>query len=159
MRSNLQAEITSIVKGAFPHYKIFEEYSLGEGLSLDIVIKFGNTLVGIEVQGEQHYRPVEFFHKDAEGWFNQQRNDRRKADLCCKKNIALVEIKYDEFVTEESVIDKVITAVVEFELQTVEDDAVAAKRKEYKEKRQRYINDRRKLWKKLQSHKNVEKNV
>ena len=82
---------------------------------LDIlVLRPGGINLGIEVQGEQHFKPSKFFHKDSAGWLSQKRNDRKKKRLCREKNIMLVEYRYDEEIKEETLLAKIANALEEF---------------------------------------------
>src|SRR5574343_580240 len=115
-RSKLQENVGNILKKEFCYFPIVEEVHLGEGLMLDFLIRDSvGVNIGVEVQGEQHYSPNAFFHKDEEGWLNQQRNDKRKKELCASLNIALIEVKYDENLTRQLLFDKIYQALDEFE--------------------------------------------
>ena len=63
--------------------------------SLDIYIP--SLKVGIEYQGEQHYRPINFFGGQ-EGYEKVVERDKRKYELCRKNNINLIYWKYDEVI-------------------------------------------------------------
>jgi hypothetical protein len=54
-----------------------------------------NLLYLIEVQGTQHYTPVEFWGGE-EGLKKQQERDQKKRDYCQKNNIPLYEIDYKD---------------------------------------------------------------
>lgn len=56
--------------------------------------------VCIEYQGEQHYRPVDYFGGE-EKFKIQQKHDQIKRDYCKKNNIKLLEIRYDEDIEEK----------------------------------------------------------
>lgn len=62
----------------------------GSRLELDFYIPMLN--VAIEVQGEQHYRFVEFFHRDYGDFERRKRYDQRKRQVCQQRGIELVEI-------------------------------------------------------------------
>lgn len=49
----------------------------------------------IEVQGKQHYKPVEFWGGE-EGFKKQQERDKKKRKYCKENNIPLYEIDYDK---------------------------------------------------------------
>ncbi len=114
-KSKLQKEIRNLAHKVFPYAVIEEELYLGKGLYLDILIRRpGHVDIGIEVQGEQHYKPNKFFHKTTEGWHNQKRNDRLKKDLCLQKNIVLVEYGYFEPQNKQTLLDKINEAFDSF---------------------------------------------
>lgn len=59
--------------------------------------------VCIEYDGEQHYRPIDFFGGQ-EGFMKRQHNDNIKSDFCLNNNIILLRIRYDDDIT--TVLDK-----------------------------------------------------
>jgi hypothetical protein len=65
--SKLQQEVGNLLDREFPQYRIRENYrpdwllsSNITKLELDFYIE--ELKIGVEVQGEQHYKFVEFFH-------------------------------------------------------------------------------------------------
>ncbi len=64
--------------------------SQGERLELDFYIP--QIDLAIEVQGDQHYRFVPFFHKDKNSFVEQLRRDKEKRCLCERKGVTLLEI-------------------------------------------------------------------
>ena len=62
-------------------------------LSFDFYVYTYNLL--IEYQGEQHYRPVEYFG-GIEQFKIQQEHDRRKREYAKNNDINLLEIRYDQ---------------------------------------------------------------
>ena len=71
-----------------------------QGLELDVWIP--ELKLGIEYQGEQHYEVVEHWGGQ-EGLAKRQLNDRRKRALCKQLQYNLVEFKFSEPLTEDSV--------------------------------------------------------
>ena len=71
-----------------------------EGLELDIFIEEAG--VGIEYQGIQHYEVVEAWGGE-EGLEKRQERDKRTKELCRKYGIELVEVRYDEDISQEIV--------------------------------------------------------
>lgn len=49
----------------------------------------------IEYNGEQHYRPVEFFGGESQ-FKKQQKRDEELRQYCLENNIPLIEVKYDQ---------------------------------------------------------------
>ena len=74
-----------------------------ERLELDIWIP--ELKVGIEYQGEQHYRPIEAWG-GIEGLRKQQLRDARKKVLCEEQKISLIEFRYDEKLTRALVAER-----------------------------------------------------
>lgn len=64
-------------------------------LRFDIYIPSFNVL--IEYQGEQHYRPVDFFGGETQ-FLKQKQNDLMKKEFCISNNFKLVIIPYTDFV-------------------------------------------------------------
>ena len=72
--------------------------------SLDIYIP--SIKVGIEYQGEQHYRPVEHF--GGQSVFEKQiDSDNRKREKCRENGVILIEWHYSEYITENVVLRKI----------------------------------------------------
>lgn len=81
----------------FPQFKIRENYkpdwlisSDNTWLELDFYIEEIN--IAIEVQGEQHFRFISFFHKTQDDFEKRKKHDKEKKDLCYGKGIRFIEI-------------------------------------------------------------------
>jgi hypothetical protein len=73
-----------------------------------IDIYFPNENIGIEYQGMQHSRPVDFFGGE-EQFLKQQKNDQRKAKKCKDNNCILIYVYPDyDFDTEQKRIQNLI---------------------------------------------------
>ena len=59
-----------------------------------------NEKIAVEVQGAQHTKFVEFFHKTKADYINQLRRDKQKKDFCELNNITLVEIFPDDTINK-----------------------------------------------------------
>lgn len=68
--------------------------------TLDIYIP--SLKIGIEYQGEQHYRPVDIFGGQ-EGYENTVKRDRQKAKLCQQNGVKLLLWKYDEVISKNQI--------------------------------------------------------
>jgi hypothetical protein len=64
-----------------------------ENLELDIWIP--HLSIGIEYQGEQHYRPVEHWGGE-EAFLALVERDKKKRKLCKANKVSLIEIKFDQ---------------------------------------------------------------
>lgn len=102
------------IKWKFPHLYFSENAhpewltsESGTRLELDIFIE--DLSMAAEIQGQQHYRFVEHFHKTYDEYEKLVRYDERKRTLCRLQGIKLFEISNefdaDVFISE---IDKII---------------------------------------------------
>lgn len=96
----------NVVKTLFPNYRVEREYSplWLNRMRIDIYIHTLN--IGIEYQGQQHYKPVEIFGGQ-ESFIKGQERDRLKKQLCKENGLKLIYFKYDEILTEEIVLAKI----------------------------------------------------
>lgn len=69
--------------------------------SLDIYID--TERIGIEYQGEQHYKPIDIWGGE-EGLKENQKRDLRKKKLCAENNVCLLEWSYQIPVNDENVV-------------------------------------------------------
>ena len=95
--SKLQIIVGDRLDQDLPEFRIRENYrpdwlisSDNTRLELDFFIE--ETLIAFEVQGEQHYKFVPFFHKSEDDFRKHQLRDQQKRDLCEGKGIKLIEI-------------------------------------------------------------------
>ena len=50
--------------------------------------------IAVEMNGQQHYKYVPFFHKNYEAFLNQKYRDDMKRRMCKDENIILIEVPY-----------------------------------------------------------------
>ena len=106
-------QLKSLVLELYGDIRIEAEYVVGENLRLDFYLP--NYKLGLEYHGRQHREFVEHFHKDAGGFQDSQRRDRRKLELCAiagisvavfwdheKLSLELVEERIKEALDEEN---------------------------------------------------------
>jgi hypothetical protein len=81
-----------------------------KSLRFDFYLEEFNT--SIEIQGKQHYEPVDFGGRPREWSIQdfkiQQIRDQIKRDYCKENNIKLLEIPYWDFDNIEQILDKTI---------------------------------------------------
>lgn len=77
-------------------YKIRPDFLRNEvtGHNLEIDLYNDDLKLGIEVQGDQHYKFTPFFHRNKETFMLQRYRDEMKKQKCEKEGITLIEIPY-----------------------------------------------------------------
>jgi hypothetical protein len=101
-----ETTLYKIVAMLFPDFEVIHHYrgSELEGLELDIWLPEIN--IGIEYQGEQHYKVIDHWG-GKEGLEKRLENDKKKKRLCKKLGYHLIEFKYTEEITEQLVKKKI----------------------------------------------------
>lgn len=103
-RSELHLKVRSILKEKYPLDPILEEIPLpSTRLSLDFYLP--RRKIGIECQGEQHFKQINHFHKDKLGFIQSLKRDMVKKEWCALNNIDLIEVRFDD--TEEIICQKI----------------------------------------------------
>lgn len=77
-------------------YKIRPDFLRNEvtGYNLEIDLYNNDLKLGVEVQGNQHYKFTPFFHRNKETFLNQRYRDEMKKIKCMNAGITLIEIPY-----------------------------------------------------------------
>lgn len=104
-----QTLLTSIIKNLLPGENIVNEFHLGERLKLDVYCP--SYKIGFEYHGIQHYEYNKMFFESREEFLEAQKRDERKLNLCSEQGILLVVFRYDDKLTEDSVYDRILTAM------------------------------------------------
>ncbi|OAH63276.1 hypothetical protein [Domibacillus aminovorans] len=76
----------------------------GNHLYADIYIKSLNLV--IEYDGEQHFKYIPYFHKTFERYLEQVKRDEIKTNLLCEKKVPLIRFRFDDEITEKSILAK-----------------------------------------------------
>jgi hypothetical protein len=94
--SLLHKEARSIIHELFPLDAVYEEISV-PGLPTSAYFDFfiWRPRIAFEIQGEQHYHFIKFFHGDRLAWAKAKKIDGYKREWCEKNNIQLIELPYD----------------------------------------------------------------
>jgi very-short-patch-repair endonuclease len=121
-----QTALTSIMQKLIPNEVIISEFHLGERLKLDVYCP--KYKLGAEFHGIQHFQYTERFFDTRDDFLEAQKRDLRKIELCKEQGIALVVFRYDDKLTEESVYDRILTAI-----KTTGSEPVVKKRKSIKD--------------------------
>lgn len=77
-------------------------------MSYDVFISEIN--VAIEYQGEQPFKPIDYFGEE-ESFKKQVQRDREKIALSVMNGVKIVFINYDEIITRELIKDRVSKAI------------------------------------------------
>ena len=95
-------ELTLLVKQYMEKYNVEVKHHLRPHWltpqELDIYFEIDNKKIGIEYQGEQHYKPIEYFGGE-EGLQETKKRDKKKKRLCKKNDVILIYYNYDEEIT------------------------------------------------------------
>jgi hypothetical protein len=81
-----------------------------DGKELDIYFEYGDIKVGIEYQGLQHFKPIDFFGGE-ESFKELQKRDKEKKKQCEENGVHLIYINHDEPITEKLVIQKIKSVI------------------------------------------------
>lgn len=105
-----ETQLFYLIKKIFPEVQVVRHYRspLLEHLELDIYLPDLN--LGIEYQGEQHFKAIEHWGGE-EGLLSLQSRDKKKEMLCKKNKIRLLKINYYDnlsFTNVKQLIDEVM---------------------------------------------------
>jgi hypothetical protein len=92
-----EIRLVNFLKRTFPNENIIcqAKFSwLGPKKSIDIYLP--NLGIAIEYQGEQHYKPVDFFGGE-KSHLKQVKRDKEKLSLCQKNNLKLIHFSYQNY--------------------------------------------------------------
>lgn len=104
-------QLKSLVLELYGDVRIDPEYVVGENLRLDFYLP--NYKLGLEYHGRQHREFVEHFHKDAGGFQDSQKRDRRKLELCAMAGISVAVFWDHEKLSLELVKERIQEALGE----------------------------------------------
>jgi len=82
MTSKLERYLSKELYTRFGQYSIKQNYRTQWLMGLELDFYIDELKVAAEVQGDQHYRFIEYFHKTQEGFENQKTRDIQKSILC-----------------------------------------------------------------------------
>jgi len=101
-RSSYHLSARVLLQELFPTMQIYEEVPVqiikGKTLFLDFYIPIQR--IAMEVNGEQHFKFVEFFHKTRANFLKQLHKDQEKKDWCEQNNIKVINLNYSETIDE-----------------------------------------------------------
>jgi hypothetical protein len=103
-----ESDLFALVYKEYPD-AIYQYHTDWLGLqSLDVYIP--SLQLAIEYQGEQHYKPIEFFGGE-KAYSETVKRDKQKAYLCAAHNVTLLFWKYDEVISKTELQVKVKNAL------------------------------------------------
>ena len=87
------------------------------GTRLELDIYLPETKIAIEVQGEQHYMFIPFFHKTHEAYEEQRVRDQEKINLCYGRGITLliVDSEFDADLAIKTVALRLENSIIDME--------------------------------------------
>lgn len=99
-RSKFQFEVKKYLEKYWSGDVVFEELKIvGTRLSLDFFN--ANKRIAIEVQGQQHFKYVKFFHGNRANYLSQIKRDVKKIEFCELNKIKLMEIYPNDVLSNE----------------------------------------------------------
>lgn len=93
-RSSYHLRARNVLKRIFPASLICEEVFLPGTRNQKLDFYLPQQRIGIEVNGEQHYKMVSRFHENKKAFLEGQKLDLEKARWCELNNVRLVALSY-----------------------------------------------------------------
>lgn len=106
-----QTALTLILKKIIPGEKIINEHHIGDKLKLDIYCP--KYQLAIEFHGRQHFYYTSRFFESKYEFEEAQKRDAIKEQYCKDNGITLVVFRYNDSLNEQSVYDRILTAIRE----------------------------------------------
>ena len=104
-----QGALTAIMQKLLPGEEIRSEEPIGNRLRLDVYCP--RYELAAEYHGRQHFFYTEHFHGDKQGFYESQRRDEQKEQMCKDLGIALVVFRYNDTLTEDVVFERMLDAL------------------------------------------------
>jgi len=96
--SKLELQTKFLIENIFnvPFYKVRPHFLRNEvtGYNLELDLYNDDLKLAIEVQGDQHYKFIPFFHRNKDAFRMQRYRDEMKKQKCMNEGITLIEIPY-----------------------------------------------------------------
>jgi len=106
-----QTALTNIMKKLLPGEKIVNEYYIDDKLRLDVYCP--SYQLAAEYHGRQHFHYTSKFYESKYEFEEAQKRDAKKIEICKEKGIALIVVRYNDQLTEDSVYNRMLTAIRE----------------------------------------------
>ena len=101
LRNHINEILSSYNLECIFHYRP----SFLEGLELDLFFEYKENKIGIEYQGEQHFKPIDFFG-GKKAFVKLIERDKKKKKLCQANNIRLIYFNFDEPLNKDFIVTK-----------------------------------------------------
>lgn len=147
-----QTALTNIMQKLLPGEKIVNEYYLDSKLRLDVYCP--SYKLAAEYHGRQHFYYTSKFFESKYEFEEAQKRDQKKVELCKEKGIALVVIRYNDQLTEQSVYDRMLVAIRESPY--IKEEKVKNKlysTEYYKESKKKLSEQRKKVYRQMKERK------
>lgn len=106
-----QTALTNIMKKLLPSEKIVNEFYLDDKLRLDVYCP--SYKLAAEYHGRQHFFYTSKFYESKYEFEEAKKRDEKKVQLCKERGIALIVIRYNDDLTEDSVYNRMLDAIRE----------------------------------------------
>ena len=106
-----QTALTNIMKKLLPSEKIVNEFYLEDKMRLDVYCP--SYKLAAEYHGRQHFYYTSKFYDSKYDFEQAQKRDDKKVQMCKDRGIALIVIRYNDELSEQSVYDRMLTAIRE----------------------------------------------
>ena len=103
--------LLKIVKQLYPYQRIELEYNVANFGALFLDIYLPRLALAFEFDGEQHFKYVQHFHGNRQGFLNAKKRDLDKDEMCKEKQITLIRVAFDEEMSREMVHAKIEEAL------------------------------------------------
>lgn len=90
--SKVQSLAGEAIRFWFPNEEVAENHRPYWLFGMELDFYIHKFKIGFEIQGEQHRRYVQKFHRNMEDFKQQVARDERKRELCKSQGVALVEV-------------------------------------------------------------------
>lgn len=104
-----QAALTSIMQKILVGEKIVNEYTIADGMRLDVYCP--KYQIAAEYHGRQHFFYTSRFFESRYDFEQAQIRDIKKAEYCRDNGIALIVFRYNDLLTEEVVYNRMLEAI------------------------------------------------
>jgi hypothetical protein len=147
-----QTALTNIMKKLLPSEKIVNEFYLEGNLRLDVYCP--SYKLAAEYHGRQHFYYTSKFYESKYEFEEAQKRDVKKAELCKEKGIALIVVRYNDELTEDSVYNRMLDAIREspyVKEKKIKNNFYSTDK--YKESKKRLSEQRKKVYKEMKERK------